>query len=246
MHAFRQLVLTELRLFLREPVNAFFTLGFPPLLVLILGSIPAFREPSPDLGGARVIDLYLPITIGYVIAAIGLSGLPAVLGSYREKGILRRLATTPVPPSRLLGAQVVLGLAMLGTGVVSVLGVGRLVYGAALPASPVAFALALLLGAGAAFALGLLVAAVAPSAAAASAIGMTLFFPMLFFGGMWVPREAMPELLRRISDFTPLGAAVQSLRDATAGGWPDPLHLAVLAAFALGAGVAAAKLFRWE
>jgi ABC-2 type transport system permease protein len=56
----------------------------------------------------------------------------------------------------------------------------------------------------------------------------------------------MPEALRRVGDFTPLGAGVQALQDAIAGAWPRPLHLAVLAAFAAAAGLAAAKLFRWE
>jgi ABC-2 type transport system permease protein len=68
---------------------------------------------------------------------------------------------------------------------------------------------------------------------------------MMFLAGLYFPREVMPAVLRRIGDFTPLGAGVQALQDAT-GAWPRPLHLAVLAAFAIAACLAAAKLFRWE
>ncbi len=41
MRVFTKLTVTELRLLLREPLAAFFSLLFPTLLVVILGSIPA-------------------------------------------------------------------------------------------------------------------------------------------------------------------------------------------------------------
>jgi ABC-2 type transport system permease protein len=63
---------------------------------------------------------------------------------------------------------------------------------------------------------------------------------------LWVPRESMAEWLRRISDFTPLGAGVRSLADATAGQWPQPPHLAVMVGWTVSAGGLAARLFRWE
>ena len=164
MRVFTKLTTTELRLLMREPLAAFFALLFPTVLVVILGSIPAFRVSTPDLGGLRVIDLYVPIAVALVIAMLGLQGTPAVLATYREKGILRRLATTPVRPLLLLAA----------------LGV---------------------------FAIGLFIAAVAPSGKAGNAIGTLLFFPSMFFAGLWTPRKVMPSVIQRIGDFTPLGAA---------------------------------------
>ena len=96
------------------------------------------------------------------------------------------------------------------------------------------------------FAIGLVIAALAPSGKAGNAIGTVLFFPVMFFAGLWVPREAMPAILRRIGDFTPLGAGEQALRDATSGAWPHPGQVAVLAAYVVVCGLAAARLFRWE
>jgi ABC-2 type transport system permease protein len=157
--------------------------------------------------------------------------VPTYLATYREKGILRRLSTTPVHPAGLLGAQVAMALLIALFAVTLVLGVGI-----------VAFVLA----AASLLSVGVLVAAVAPSGRAASGIGTMLFFPMMFFAGLYVPRDAMPAVLRRIGDFTPLGAGVQALQDAAGGAWPQPLHLAVMAAFAVVAGLAAARLFRWE
>ena len=87
---------------------------------MVLGSIPAFREPDTELGGLRVIDLYVPIIVGFVLAMLAISVLPNYLATYREKGILRRLSTTPVPPSSLLQAQLAMGLAMALSAVVGV------------------------------------------------------------------------------------------------------------------------------
>jgi ABC-2 type transport system permease protein len=246
MSVFVKLTRSELRLFLRDPVSAFFTLLFPTVLVIILGSIPAFREHSPDLGGGRVIDLYVGISVALVLAMLALQVTPAVLATYREKGILRRLATTPVGPGRMLAAQ--LAMSML-TAVVSaglVLAVGRIAFDVPLPDQFGSFLIGFLLCAAATFAIGLFIAAVAPSGKAANSIGTLLFFPSMFFAGLWTPREVMPKLIQRIGDFTPLGAGERALHDAATGHWINLLSLTVLVAYMLVFGVAAAKVFRWE
>jgi ABC-2 type transport system permease protein len=115
-----------------------------------------------------------------------------------------------------------------------------------LPKQPPAYLVAYVLTALAMFVLGLLVASLASSGKSAGAIGSLLFFPLLFFAGLWVPRDGMNDVLRTISDFTPLGAGVQSLQDATAGHWPQLLHVAVMLGWTIVAGALAARYFRWE
>jgi ABC-2 type transport system permease protein len=246
MRVFAKLTGTELRLFLREPMLVFWAFAFPSVLVIILGSIPAFREPTPELGGLRVIDLYVAIAIVLVLAMLGLQGTPQILATYRERGILRRLATTPARPAALLGAQLVMSLLSALVSVILVLLVGRFVFDVALPRQAAGFAVAFLGTAGAAFAIGLFIAAVAPSSKTANTIGTLLFFPSMFFAGLWTPREVFPDVLQRISNFTPLGAGERALQAAMSGHWPAWGSLAVLAAYMLVFGLAAARLFRWE
>ncbi|GEL18522.1 ABC transporter permease [Pseudonocardia asaccharolytica] len=239
------LTISETRLFLRDRASAFYTLAFPALLLAVLGSIPFFGEPvAPD--GPRLIEVYVPVVIALVLAAVALQGLPSLLASYREQGVLRRLRVTPVRPETLLTAVLIMMLGVTAVSTVLVLAVGRIAFGVALPAAPLAFAVALLFTAAAIYGLGLLVAAVASTGRAGNAIGSLVFFPMLFFGGMWLPRDAMPTLLRTISDFTPLGAGVGAVQAASAGAWPQLVHLGVLLAWAVAAGALAARLFRWE
>jgi ABC-2 type transport system permease protein len=246
MRIFWKLTASELRLLLREPLVAFFAVIFPTLLVIILGSIPAFREPSPDLGGLRVIDLYVPITLALILAMLGLQTTPVVLATYREKGVLRRLATTPAPPVALLGAQLLMSLATAVFSAVLVLLVGRFVFDVALAQNLTAYLLAFLLAAAAVFAVGLFIAALAPSGKAANAIGTVLFFPSMFFAGLWAPREVMPDVIQRIGDFTPLGAGERALHEAFTGSWPALISLTVLVGYVVVFGAASAKLFRWE
>jgi ABC-2 type transport system permease protein len=246
MSALSRLTATEIKLFFREPMSVFFALAFPPILLVILGAIPAFREPDAALGGLRVIDLYAPIIVALGITMFATSGLPQIFATYREKGVLRRMRTTPVKPAVLLGAQLLMCAIMSVVGLVVVLAVARLVFDVSLPKQPPAYLVAYVLTALAMFVLGLLVASLASSGKSAGAIGSLLFFPLLFFAGLWVPRDGMNDVLRTISDFTPLGAGVQSLQDATAGHWPQLLHVAVMLGWTIVAGALAARYFRWE
>jgi len=246
MRALRKLTIVEFKLFLREPLPVFFAVAFPAVLIAILGGVRFFRQHQKELGGLRVIDLYVGISITLVLGLLALQFTPVVLAGYREKGILRRLSTTPVPPVFLLIAQLVSVMVVTLASVVLVIAVGRLAYAVALPRQILGFLVALVLSAAALFAMGLFVAAIAPNSKAGNAIGSILFFPVMFFAGLWLPREGMPPLLRHISDYTPLGAGEQALHDTTAGSWPHIGSLAVLVAYVVIFGAAAAKFFRWD
>ena len=93
---------------------------------------------------------------------------------------------------------------------------------------------------------GLLIAAVARTSTAANVIGRMAFFPMMFFAGLWLPRALMPTLLLDVSNYTPLGAAVQAMQYSMQTGFPPVAPLLVLAAYALVFGFLAHRLFRWE
>lgn len=241
-----RLAVAESRLFLREPVTVFFALGFAPVLLVVFGLIPAFREPEADLGGRTLLDLYVPIVLVVGVALFAFSGLAPLFATAREKGVLRRLRTTPVRPVLMIAAQLVMAMLVALVIFVAVVAIARLAFGVPLPQSLPAALGAYLLTALAVFALGLLVAAVAPSSRGATAIATVLFFPLAFFGGLWIPRESMSGVLLAISDFSPLGAGVQSLQDAAAGQWPQLLHVAVLVGWTVVAGGLAARFFRWE
>ncbi|MFJ8073237.1 ABC transporter permease [Streptomyces sp. NPDC096176] len=237
---------TEARLFAREPGSLFWILLFPTLLMTILGLIPSFREASDDIGGRRVIDLYVPTAVLLAMIMAGLQAMPPVLAGYRERGILRRMSTTPVRPSALLSAQLALHGAAAVVSAVLAMAVGRVAFDVALPAQPFGYALALVLTTASALALGATVCAVSPTQKITTAVGSVIFFPSMFTSGVWLPVQAMPDTLQRIVEFTPLGAASQALDRAAAGGWPAWSDLGVTGVWTALLTAAAVRWFRWE
>ncbi len=244
--ALRTLTRTEARLFLRDPAAAFFSLLFPVLLLVILGLVPGFRKPVPKLHDLSTIEVYAPIMVVFTVTMLAMNGLAPTLTAYREKGVLRRLSAGPVPAVMMFAALVAVYLMVAVVSLLLVAGVGRLAFGIELPRQPLGFLLSFLLAVASLSSVGLLIAALAPTAKAGNAIGAAFFFPLMFFSGLWVPRDLMPVVLRRIGDFLPSGAATQAVLDSWRGHWPHGGDLATMAVFTLVAGFAAAKLFRWE
>jgi ABC-2 type transport system permease protein len=246
MNGFGRLAWVETKLFLRERAAVAALLGIPIALVVGFGLIPGFSHPDKTLGGQIGTEYIASLGVALVIVSLGLNGIPSVLGTYRERGILRRLSATPVRPAVLLAAKMMVWLATVLVSVTLVITVSRLAFHVPLPVKLGWFLLALGLGIAALFALGLFVAAVAPTSRSAAGIGWLLFFPNMFLAGVYFPTDQMSPGLRHASDYAPLGAALHAVREAWMGQDPHPLYLGIMAAWAVIAGLAAARFFRWE
>ena len=108
------------------------------------------------------MDVLAPGLVAMILAEVGLTSLPGLLSSYRERGILRRLAVTPVSPTRLPAAQLLAHLAAATAGAVLVVGLGMTMFGLNRPRDPARLLAAYLLGALALLAIGSVLAALAP------------------------------------------------------------------------------------
>lgn len=242
--AFRNLTVTEAKLLAREVVPLLWGVGFPMLLLAVVGT--AHPGPDKSLGGITLAAAYVPVLIAFSCATFALQGLPTVLSGYRERGILRRLNATPVGAGRLLAAQLTVNLSVALSATVGILLVGAAAFGVPLPAQPAGFVLAFALTAAAMIGLGLLIASLARNPRAAGAIGTMLFLALMVFAGLWMPQAAMPAGLRTVGDDTPLGAAVAALTRSMAGQWPSAASFGVLAGYAAAFGLLAWRMFRWE
>ncbi|MGH3703096.1 MAG: ABC transporter permease [Agromyces sp.] len=234
MSATAQLTVVESKLLVREP-GSLFTVVIPLFILIVFGS-----SIGPD------DTTLLPMAIAISIGLVGLYLMPTALATYREKGILRRLSTTPVRPASLLVVQLILQFVLALVSCGALLTVAGAALGARLPANALSFIAVFLLGTASMFAIGLLIAALAPSGRAANGIGVLLYFPMAYLAGLMQPVSQMPAIFVRIGEFTPLGAFRQSLQDVWTGAAPDPLLLGVMAAYAVVVSLAAARFFRWE
>jgi ABC-2 type transport system permease protein len=242
-----KLTTAEAKVFLRDPGAPALVVGIPLALLLVFGLLPGAGDPDPKYGGQSALATVIaPMAVTILLAMLALTQFPNSMGTYREKGLLKRLSASPVPPSRLLAAQLLVNLAAVVVVVLLVVGVGRFALGITLPGNPAGFLLSIVLGALALFSVGLLVAALAPTGRAASGIGTAVFFPMLALGGVWVPKEKLPPFLQHVADVLPLGATLNALRATWAGSAPEVLQLGSMAVVAVACTAIAARVFRWE
>lgn len=235
---------TETRLFLRDRIPVAFVVTHPALVLAALGAIPALREPSEKFGGLRFIEFFAPSLLVVSVALLGMQVLPVGLVTYRERGVLRRFAATPASPAGVLLVQLVINLVAAVVASVLMVAVAVLLLDVPMPRDPLGFAVAFALGVAAAFALGLVVAAMAPRTKVATGIGTVLFMVAMLFGGVYLPKFLLPDLILRIGEFVPPG--VGAISDAWLGNGPQPAQLVGMAVIALAATLAAVRFFRWE
>jgi len=139
MNGFSRLAYVEAKLFLRETGAAIGVFGLPVALVVGFGLIPGFGDPQKGLSGQIGTEYIASISVAIVLAVLGLTGVPMVIGQYRERGILRRLGVTPAPQqtgwfivSLLLGIGALFALGLLVAAVTptarSAAGLGWLLF----------------------------------------------------------------------------------------------------------------------
>src|ERR1700761_3581928 len=173
---FRRLLGTELKLFLREPMLLFWGLVFPVGLLVVLG-VAGGDKAQKSLGGVKLIVAYTPVVMMFVVTILALSALPATLASYRDKGYLRRLSTTPVGAVRLMAAQLTIVAGIAIAVVIALVLISHFAFSVPLPQQVGGFILAIVLTLLAMASLGTLIAAVAPTQRVAAAVGSLSFFP---------------------------------------------------------------------
>ena len=86
------------------------------------------------------------------------------------------------------------------------------------------------------------------SSRSAVAIGEIIFFPAMFFSGLFVPIDQLPEWLRPISEFIPITHAARLMQGMWLG---EPIgdflkEIIILAGVILLCVFVAVKKFRWE
>jgi ABC-2 type transport system permease protein len=185
-----------------------------PIGLLVVFAIIGSAEPgSAGSTSYTVLDLYLPVVmvIGFIFIALG---LPSSLVRDREIGWLRRISTTPVHPSRLLAAQLIINLIFALATVLIITFGGEVIFHVALDLNIPLFILSIILSITVIFSLGMVLVAIAPSQAASQGLTGAFVFGLMFLSGLWTPPELVGGPLATIIYYSPSGAAVRALLDS--------------------------------
>lgn len=245
MSATTAMIGSEARLLARNPGVVIWTVLLPVVASIVLASIPAAREPVDDFGGLSVFQVYQPILVLFVLAMLAVQALPDVLTRYREMGILKRLRTTPASPGLLLIAQFALISAVSIVCLAVIVVVPGIISGQ-WPRHPVGFVVSYVLTGSAFLGLGMVIASLFRNAKVAAGFGTAVFFVLMFFAGLWIPRSTMPGWMHVISNLTPSGAGTQTLVDTATTGWPPVGYFGTLLVWGVVTTAIAIRTFKWE
>src|SRR6266516_2525099 len=208
-------------LFWRNPFSAFFTIAFPPSILVF----------------AAISATYVNLAVSVAIV--------------RDDGILKRLRGTPMPGWVYVAGRVLHATFAAVLAAVMMVDAGMLLFqvkliGHLLPAAIVT----LLVGIVSFCALGLALAAVCPNGEAAPAMANFTWLPVAFVSSIFFPLDTAPKWLQSLGGIFPVKHFAEAMQATfspftTGNGfrWHD---LGVIALWALGGTIVAVRRFQWE
>ncbi len=258
--AISRLVYSELLLAVREPAAMFMSVIMPLALFLALGFAVGDIEIVVDRESGvsevfHVRDVLLAGNIAWVTAVYGIMMLPQVMVEYRQYGVFRRYRVTPMPPSMLIVAPLVVGAVVTLFSLALMLIVGWQVFDIRFAGNVAMVALAIGVSYMTFAALGTAITARLRNTRTALGLGLLLFWPMFALSGAFGPRESFPAALGVIGDWLPLTHSYDLLTFLWLGstwevettvGTPIWVSFAYLAALSVVCVAASVRLFRWD
>lgn len=227
MKKLKALIRIETLLFIRDFFGFFFTFLFPPMMLILYGSIYG-NEPQAIFGELGTMDISVPAYSAMIIGVTGLMAFPLTLSGYKDAGIYKRFDATPAGKGLVIMAQVLVNAIMTLCGFALLMTCGILIYGIQIQGSLFMIIPALILSIAAIFSLGFLFTAAAPSARLCSLMCYVSYFVMLFLSGATLPKQMFPESVLNLSRFLPLTYVVDLLQGAFRGAPISELQVSLL------------------
>jgi len=237
-----------LRSFRRNPPAVFFSVLLPLIFLVLFSAI--FGDARIDSRGIDLATYYVPAIAALAIVSTTFMNLAISVVVRRERGFLKRLRGTPLPPLAFVLGEVLAACALAVAIVATVIVFGAVFYGVAVPGLPlVTVAIGVVFGAAAFSAMGLALSTAIPNENSAPAIANAVALPLYFVSGLFFDTTQAPGWLRTIGEVLPLEHLFEMLLgpfEPGAHGVQLPLgHLAVVTAWGAVAVVVAARRFRW-
>jgi len=231
----------ERRMFWRNPSAAFFGFLLPLLLLAIFGAV--FSSRPEDL------DVIVPGIAGLSVMSATFTSLAYNLTTLRERGILKRLRGTPLPPSAYLSGLAGNAVANAVLQLALVIVAGHVVFGVAWPTEWVSLAVFTAVGVVCFASLGVALSHAIPNPESAPAWVNAVFLPQILIAGVFYDEKDAPQFIRDIAEVLPLKHLIDGFSGAMVHGEGLSDHLTALLVLGVwtAVGVAiAVRGFSWE
>jgi ABC-2 type transport system permease protein len=239
-HAVAAQTRAELALTLRRGESLLVSFAIPIGILVFFSKVDAITTDYKD-----PVDFLVPGVLALAVMSTAMVSLAIATGYERRYGVLKRLGSTPLSRGGLLAAKTanVIAIEIVQAVVIILTGIA---LGWELTGGVVLATVFLLLGTIAFAGIGMLMAGTL-RAEATLATANGVFLVLLFIGGMAYPLDKLPTVLEEIAKVLPAAALSESVRGALTPGVDVPgWSIVVLALWAIGAPLLAARFFRWE
>ena len=235
----------EARTLLRNGEQLLLTLIIPVLLLTAFSLDDLVKVGS---GERARVNFLVPGVIALAVLSTAFTSQAIATGFERRYGVLKRLGSTPLSRTGLIGAKTVTVVGVELAQVVILVGVGLALgwrpHGG--PGAAAWVALLVLSGTAAFSGLALLLAGTM-RAETTLALANLVYLVLLGIGGIIFPLTKFPAGARPVLTLLPSGALSDGLHDVLQHGTGLPVRdLAVLIVWAVVGIALAARLFRWE
>jgi ABC-2 type transport system permease protein len=244
----------ELTQFFRGRESVIFSFALPIMLLVIFSAIFRF-DIAPGVPFSRYF------ISGMIAAAQLINGFQTLgiqIPIERDRGVLKRLVGTPMPPAAYFIGKVIMVYVIGVLETVILLAIASLGYGLHLPTTPEKW-LTLLwvsaLGIAACTLCGIAFSSVPREGRRAPAVVTPVALALQFTSGVFFVYTDLPQLMQRISAFFPLKWMAQGMRSVflpdsfaareAAGSWELGRVALVLGAWVIGALILCLLTFRW-
>lgn len=230
----------ETKMLLRNGEQLLLTVVIPTLVLVLFSSVDII-----DTDEGKAVDFLTPGVLALAVMSTAFTGQAIATGFERRYGVLKRLASSPLPRWGLMTAKTA---SVLVTEILQVilLTVIAFALGWSPHGNPIAVLLLLVLGTAAFSGLGLLMAGTLKAEATLAAANL-VFLLLLVSGGVMIPLDKFSQNTQDVLSLLPITALSDGLRDVLQHGagmpWGD---LGILAVWAVAGLALAGRFFRWE
>jgi ABC-2 type transport system permease protein len=246
----------ETKDFFRQRESVVFTLAFPVMLLLIFSSVFSYKVGNP---GVPFAVYFVPGILATGLFGVAFQTLAIQIAVERDKGVLKRLEGTPMPPSSYFIGKIIMVLTLVVLESILLLGIGAALGHVTLPTDWhhwATFIWLTLLATTAGSLCGVAFSSVPRTGKAAPAVVTPIALVLQFLSGVYFVFTQVSPTLQTIGAIFPLKWIAQGYRSVflpnsmlslePKGEWEHGKTALILAAWALGALFVALRTFRWR
>jgi ABC-2 type transport system permease protein len=186
----------------------------------VTGTAPVVRVETTTVSAQDLgyVDFLMPGIVGMNVMQLAIFSVGFGLVIEKQRGVLRRIMATPMPPVRFLASHVLMRLVLAFLQVLILIGVAVLLFKVTIVGSILTMLVLTSLGSIMFLTFGFALAGWATSDNQVAPIANLITLPQLFLSGVFFSRDAAPAVIRPATDLLPLTFLNDALREVSTEG----------------------------